>query len=335
MSKALTTTKATALAEADLIKVLGDSLYPGAKADSIKMVLAYCQAAGLDPMMKPVHIVPMSVKKPGTNNYEWRDVVMPGISLYRSAAADSGVYTGKSEPEFGPDITRKIGGVEATFPEWCKITVTRIVAGREAHFTAKEYWLENYATKGKDSDAPNSMWAKRPKAQLAKCTEAQALRMAFPDRLGGQNTAEEMEGKSIDGMVDVTPPTTGAASQGTKTGKPADARSQLDGFSGAAKTSKPAADPEPDPEVEDIDPETGEIIKTPVMPDDAMEAWKRNGKWLAGWKWLSNNLPEAHEVVRQKMVDTYADLLRAVRGFSDSYAASVDKLMEDIGCRIE
>ena len=44
------------------------------------------------------------------------------------------------------------------------------------------------------------MWAKRPYGQLAKCTEAQALRMAFPEHVGGHPTAEEMEGKTIEGM---------------------------------------------------------------------------------------------------------------------------------------
>ena len=46
------------------------------------------------------------------------------------------------------------------------------------------------------------MWAKRPYAQLAKCAQAQALRMAFPESCG-QATAEEMAGKDLysDGAV--------------------------------------------------------------------------------------------------------------------------------------
>jgi hypothetical protein len=57
-------------------------------------------------------------------------------------------------------------------------------------FTAVEYWTENYATAGRDSDAPNAMWKRRPRGQIAKCAEAQALRKAFPE-LGSQPTADE------------------------------------------------------------------------------------------------------------------------------------------------
>src|SRR5271166_953501 len=182
-------------ADAEIIRVLGNSLYPGAKQESIDLVLSYCRVNGLDPFLKPVHIVPMNVKI-GRDKYEWRDVVMPGIDNYRIKAARSGEYLGISEPTFGPDI--ELEGVVGVVPEWCKVTVKRLVASREASFTAIEYWEENYATAGRNTRDPNAMWNRRRKGQLAKCTEAQALRKAFPEFTGGQPTAEEMEGKIIE-----------------------------------------------------------------------------------------------------------------------------------------
>ncbi|UIF90899.1 recombinase RecT [Cupriavidus necator] len=44
------------------LKVMGDSLYPGAKPESVVMAYEYCQAQGLDPLLKPVHIMQVSVK---------------------------------------------------------------------------------------------------------------------------------------------------------------------------------------------------------------------------------------------------------------------------------
>lgn len=191
-----------AVTEAEVLNVLQNSLYPGAALPSIALVLSYCKAAGLDPMQKPVHIVPMWDGKAK----QMRDTVMPGIGLYRTQAARTGQYAGVSDPTFGPTITGKVGGVEISYPEWCRVSVKRTLAsGQVAEFPATEFWLENYAVKGgaEKSIAPNAMWQKRPFGQIAKCAEAQALRKAFPE-IGSQPTAEEMEGKSLDER-DVTP----------------------------------------------------------------------------------------------------------------------------------
>lgn len=185
-----------AMSDSQLNTVLENSLYPGANTQSIAMVIAYCQASALDPMQKPVHIVPMWDSK----SSRMRDVIMPGIGLYRTQAARTGQYAGVSEPEFGEDVTEKIDGKEITYPKWCRVTVKRRLAdGTIAEFTAREFWRENYAVRGgkEKSLAPNAMWSKRPYAQLAKCAQAQALRIAFPE-IGSQPTADEMEGKEID-----------------------------------------------------------------------------------------------------------------------------------------
>jgi phage recombination protein Bet len=227
---ALATSNSGAMVTADqaaaMRTALKSSLYPGASDPSIDLVLAYCQAAQLDPMVKPVHIVPMKVKTGQLDQYgndvkETRDVIMPGIGLYRIKAARTNGYVGCSAPQFGPmkvlkylrdEWRDKVGGrgrecvqVEDTleYPEWCQITVLRRVDGVLGEFTALEYWLENYAAKGNGS--PNEMWTKRARGQLAKCTEAQALRKAFPEAVGSQPTAEEMEGKTLD-VAHVEPP---------------------------------------------------------------------------------------------------------------------------------
>lgn len=195
----IATVNSTSEVDQHIWSALKNSLYTGAKDESIKMVLDYCKAAKLDPMQKPVHIVPMSVRNALTGKYEYKDVVMPGVGLYRIQAARSNQYAGVSEPEFGEDVTCNLGGVEITYPKWCRVTVKKLVNNTIVEFTAKEYWLENYATK-KDELAPNTMWRKRPYGQLAKCAEAQALRKAFPEIVGQHPTAEEMEGKDINDL---------------------------------------------------------------------------------------------------------------------------------------
>lgn len=179
---------------------LCSTIYPGAKPDSIVMAIDYCHARQLDIMLKPVHLVPMSIKDGQTGNYSYRDVPMPGVGLYRIQAERTGNYVGADAPEFGPMIEREFQGknnktVTCRFPEWCKYTVYKLARNNQiVAYSALEYWEENYATAGKDSEAPNAMWLKRPRGQLAKCSEAQALRRGWPE-IGQEATAEEMEGK--------------------------------------------------------------------------------------------------------------------------------------------
>jgi phage recombination protein Bet len=157
----------------------------------------------LDILQKPVYPVPMSFQNEKTKEYEFRDVVMPGIGLYRIQAARTNQYAGLSEPEYGEEVEgtfkdKKDGDIQVIYPKWCKITVRKIIQNTIVDFVAKEFWLENYARKNKFFTAPNDMWLKRPYAQLAKCTEAQGLRKAFPDKVDQQPTAEEMEGKTFE-----------------------------------------------------------------------------------------------------------------------------------------
>ncbi len=195
--------QALAMTEDELCEVLANSVYPGAKLSSIKLVINVCKAAGKDPLKKPYHIVPMSVPTgrktaDGWDEKEMRDVIMSGINDYRTDAARTGRHAGTSEPEFGPDVTATLDGVTITYPAWCRVVVRRILDnGVISEFPVTERWTENYATKSSKSAAPNSMWRKRPYAQLAKCAEAGALRKAFPE-VGSQPTAEEAEGKEID-----------------------------------------------------------------------------------------------------------------------------------------
>lgn len=186
----------------NFVRTIRNSIFPGAKEESVIFAIDYCRHAKMDIMLKPVHIVPMWIVDKETGKGEMRDVIMHGINHYRIQAARSGC-AGISEPEFGEEITECLGGVDITYPKWCKMTAKRIISGKEVEFTVKEFWKENYANSGKDKatgrvkESANAMWQKRPFGQLAKCTEAQVLRKAFPE-IGAMPTAEEMEGKTLD-----------------------------------------------------------------------------------------------------------------------------------------
>lgn len=187
-------------------RTLCKNLYPGADPQSVLMVVDYCAARKLDPLKKPCHIVPMRVKDAKTGNYDWRDVVMPGIYEYRTTAQRTGEYLGHSKPVYGPP-TDAFG---VTAPEYCELTIYRWngASGQRVEFPVCVFFREACAvTKDKQNAGAliaNDRWAKAPIQMLTKCTEAAGLREAFPDELGGEPTAEEMDGQRA-GDITVTP----------------------------------------------------------------------------------------------------------------------------------
>lgn len=173
---------------------LKTAIFPGASDDMIGVAYDYCKARKLDPLKKPVHIV----KVWDSDKRAMVDTIWPSITELRITAMRTGVFAGKDPAEYGPDITERVGSISLTYPEWCQVTVYRLVGGQRMPFPGERvYWKEAYASK-KDG-SPNAMWTKRARGQIAKCAEAAALRAAFPEELSGQPTAEEMEGQSLHG----------------------------------------------------------------------------------------------------------------------------------------
>lgn len=191
--------------EEALWSAIGSSIFPGASDESKLLAFDYCKARGLDIMKKPCHIVPMSVKDAKSGRYEWRDVIMPGIAEARITAHRTGCYAGQDAPIFGPQVDATIGKTKHTVPEFCTVTVYRIIEGQRVGTSHTEYFEEACGTT-KDGEL-NSMWTKRKRGQLAKCAEAGALRKAFPEEMGGIITAEEAETEAT--MRDATPPRKG------------------------------------------------------------------------------------------------------------------------------
>jgi phage recombination protein Bet len=185
------------------------NLFPGADPHSVLMVWDYCRARKLDPLKKPCHIVPMRVKDARTGEYAYRDVVMPGIYEYRTTATRTGEYLGHSKPEYGP-VVEYLG---VTVPEWCELTVYRWNqhAKAKCEFPVRVYFREAAATKFDTKTKTrflNDRWTSAPIQMMTKCTEAAGLREAFPDEIGGEATADELEGHAIEAKLVTSPHST-------------------------------------------------------------------------------------------------------------------------------
>ena len=177
--------------------VLTTILFKDANPETILTLIDYCKARKLDPLKRPFHIV----KVYNSDTRRMEDSIWPGIGELRTTAMRTGQYAGKAKVEFGENVTEQFEGCTVTYPEWAQATVYRLVDGHRVEFAGSPvYWKETYASV--KSGAPNSMWRKRPRGQLAKCAEAEALRSAFPEELGHEVTAEEMEGQTVERVID-------------------------------------------------------------------------------------------------------------------------------------
>lgn len=209
-------------------RALVESIFPAAVSPAaVVMALEYCARRKLDVFKKPVHIVPIWNSRANGGSGGMVETVWPGISELRTTAMRTGQYGGMDVPVFGPTIEETFKGRikkygqrggesyedvsrDVRYPEWCQITVYRVLAGNRIPFPGpRVYWREAFAYIRNGVAVPNEMWVKRPNGQLEKCAEAAALRRAFPEELGNEMSADEAEAFSTHQARDVT--TEGAA----------------------------------------------------------------------------------------------------------------------------
>jgi phage recombination protein Bet len=148
----------------------------GASQDEAEILWLTAKNLGLDPLKKQVHFVK---QWDGTRDREvWS--VRVGIDGFRAKAEETGLYDGQDEPEYEHDKDGKL--------VLARVRVYRKDMSRPAVGVAR--WAEYVQTKR--DGTPNAMWRKMPYNMLAKCAEALALRKAFPEKLSGVYTEDEM-----------------------------------------------------------------------------------------------------------------------------------------------
>lgn len=148
-----------------------------ATAADLAVFFHTCTATGLDPFRKQVYLIGRYDSRAGTTKF----AAQTSIDGYRIVAARTGTLAGIEE-SWETDANGRL--VSAT------VVVRKVVSGIVCAFSAVAHWNE-YVQTTKDGK-PMGLWAKLPHRMLAKCAEANALRRAFPEALGGLYTAEEM-----------------------------------------------------------------------------------------------------------------------------------------------
>ena len=267
-------------------KVLTDSIFPTAKsAEGILLAVHYCLARNLDVMKRPVHVVPMYSKTLGREV----ETVWPGIAELQTTAARTGQWAGMDPPRFGPLCERTLTGrirrderwqdlaITVSFPEWCEVTVYRIVNAQRCPFTEPVLWLEAYARLGgSHSELPTDMWVKRPRGQLMKCAKAASLRAAFPEE--ATYTAEEMEGKVIEADTALAVPREPVAT--TAVGDAAAAADRSEREPACESESTPVASDDAPPDPSSLEPTLQARIDKVIARAADNAAWTQAEQYL-------------------------------------------------------
>jgi phage recombination protein Bet len=147
------------------LKLIRDTIARNATPDELQLFLYRAKVMGLDPL-KPgqIHFVKYG-NSPGT--------VVVGIEGFRTIAHRSGKLAGiKRGVKHDADGNVTYGWAEVRRKDWTD------VAYEEVPFS--EY-------------AKNGNWKTMPETMIKKVAEAAALRMAFPNELGGVMALEEMD----------------------------------------------------------------------------------------------------------------------------------------------
>lgn len=154
-------------------QLISSTIAPGCTPDELKLFAYACQRTGLDPFSKQIY----AIKRAG------KMTIQAGIDGLRAIAERTGQLDGSETYWCGADGAWQDVWLADKPPAAAKTIIHR--KGSNHAFTG----VARFA----DYNAGQGLWSKMPAAMIAKCSEALALRKAFPANLSGVYTTDEME----------------------------------------------------------------------------------------------------------------------------------------------
>jgi phage recombination protein Bet len=167
------TSSSLALWTPEQTQLIATTIAPGCSSDELRLFAYACQRTGLDPFSKQIY----AIRRSG------RMTIQAGIDGLRAIAERTGELDGSHTEWCGDDGQWSDVWLSAKPPAAAKTTIWR--KGSSHPFTG----VARFA----DYNAGQGLWSKMPAAMIAKCSEALALRKAFPANLSGVYSTDEME----------------------------------------------------------------------------------------------------------------------------------------------
>ena len=164
---------ALALWTPEQTQLISTTIAPGCSGDELRLFAYACQRTGLDPFSKQIY----AIKRGG------KMTIQAGIDGLRSIAERTGQLDGSETFWCGDDGQWQDVWLGSKPPAAAKTIIHR--KGASHPFVG----VARFA----DYNAGQGLWTKMPAAMIAKCSEALALRKAFPADLSGVYSADEMQ----------------------------------------------------------------------------------------------------------------------------------------------
>jgi phage recombination protein Bet len=181
-------TSSLALWTPEQTQLISTTIAPGCSVDELHLFAYACQRTGLDPFSKQIY----AIRRSG------RMTIQAGIDGLRSIAERTGQLDGSETLWCGDDGQWTDVWLGSKPPAAAKTIIWR--KGSSHPFTG----VARFA----DYNAGQGLWSKMGATMIAKCSEALALRKAFPADLSGVYSTDEME------QAEVQPVTVTAAPAG-------------------------------------------------------------------------------------------------------------------------
>ena len=154
-------------------QLIATTIAPGCSQDELRLFAYACQRTGLDPFSKQIY----AIKRGG------KMTIQAGIDGLRSIAERTGQLDGSETFWCGEDGQWADVWLSSKPPAAAKTVIHR--KGSSHPFVG----VARFA----DYNAGQGLWSKMPAAMIAKCSEALALRKAFPADLSGVYSTDEMD----------------------------------------------------------------------------------------------------------------------------------------------
>jgi len=167
------TSSSLALWTPEQTQLISTTIAPGCSNDELRLFAYACQRTGLDPFSKQIY----AIKRGG------KMTIQAGIDGLRSIAERTGQLDGSETLWCGDDGVWTDVWLGSKPPAAAKTTIWR--KGASHPFTG--------VARFQDYNAGQGLWSKMGATMIAKCSEALALRKAFPADLSGVYSTDEMD----------------------------------------------------------------------------------------------------------------------------------------------